>query len=393
MLIKNYVKNSFITLFIIPLLIYNLIRKNNNFDVKDYFDLNSGLNIYGPKLDRGLGKIVKTFSDCAKNFFPIRFIILQQNSDIFKGYNSDKRGGVDLIIGNPDYLFKYLLRKPLGVFKNFKIGYFFWELESYPLFWKYKLLFFDEVWVSSEFNYKLFKKIHPKVKKIPFQVSPPFVMKKFNKKYFKIPQSKFIFLFFFDFASGFYRKNPDGLVKAFITAFKNNKNVLLYIKSSRGHEDKDNYLYLKNMIKNYPNIIFVNKYLTATQTSSLLNISDCYVSLHRSEGLGLPMAEAMLLGKPVIATNYSGNLEFMNDLNSFLIDYSMTSVNNKYINADKNSFWANPDLSHAAKLMKKVYLDKVNLLKNRRRVYNYQNDISNNYSKKNVHQFIKENFL
>jgi len=392
MLIKNYVKNSFISLFLIPVFIYNLIRKKNNFDVKDYFDLNTGLNIYGPKLDRGLGKIAESFIDSAKIYFPIRFIILQQNSDIFKGYNSDKGGSVDLIIGNPDYLFKYLLRKPLGVFKNFKIGYFFWELESYPLFWKYKLLFFDEVWVSSEFNYKLFKKIHPNVKKIPFQVSLPCKKKKFDKKYFKIPQSKFIFLFFFDFASGFYRKNPDGLVKAFITAFKNNKNVLLYIKSSRGHEDKDNYLYLKNMIKNYPNIIFLNKYLTNLQTNSLLNISDCYVSLHRSEGLGLPMAEAMLLGKPVIATNYSGNLEFMNSSNSFLVNYTMTNVNDNYTNSDKNSLWADPDLFHAAKLMRKVYSEKANSPKRRIKEYN-DFKIINKYSKKNVNQFIKENFL
>lgn len=146
------------------------------------------------------------------------------------------------------------------------------------------------------------------------------------------------------------------------------------------------------MIKNYPNIIFINKYLTDLQTTSLLNISDCYVSLHRSEGLGLPMAEAMLLGKPVIATNYSGNLEFMNASNSFLVNYTMTSVNDNYTNSDKDSFWANPDLFHASKLMKKVYSEKANPLKRCKMLYN-KTSIKNKFSKKNVNQFIKENFL
>ena len=92
---------------------------------------------------------------------------------------------------------------------------------------------------------------------------------------------------------------------------------------------------------------------------SMINQSHCYVSLHRAEGLGFGMAEAMFLGKPVIATNYSGNLEFMSKNNSLLVKYKLIKIKkNDYIHR-KNQYWADPDKNHAAYLMKKIREDKV----------------------------------
>ena len=102
-------------------------------------------------------------------------------------------------------------------------------------------------------------------------------------------------------------------------------------------------------------IVFLNRYLSRDELTGLQSISDCYVSLHRSEGLGLGMAEAMSLGKPTIATGYSGNLAFMNETNSLLVDYKMVPVRpGEYINAD-GQCWADADIDDAARKMRFVY--------------------------------------
>src|SRR4029077_21261732 len=83
--------------------------------------------------------------------------------------------------------------------------------------------------------------------------------------------------------------------------------------------------------------------------------ADCYISLHRSEGLGLGMAHAMYLGKPVIATNYSGNLEFMNSDNSLLVDCTMTELNEDSGPYERGTRWAEPNVEHAANLLRWLY--------------------------------------
>jgi hypothetical protein len=96
-------------------------------------------------------------------------------------------------------------------------------------------------------------------------------------------------------------------------------------------------------------------YYSAAEKDALVACCDCYVSLHRSEGLGLTMAEAMAAGKPVIATGYSGNMQFMTAANSFLVDYVMTPVARDCEPYPENAMWADPDTDHAADLMRKVY--------------------------------------
>jgi glycosyltransferase involved in cell wall biosynthesis len=89
--------------------------------------------------------------------------------------------------------------------------------------------------------------------------------------------------------------------------------------------------------------------------NALFASADCYVSLHRAEGVGLGMAEAMFLGKPVIGTNYSGNLDFMNAENSLLVDYCMTELSEGVATYERGSRWAEPSIEHAAELMRFVY--------------------------------------
>jgi glycosyltransferase involved in cell wall biosynthesis len=93
------------------------------------------------------------------------------------------------------------------------------------------------------------------------------------------------------------------------------------------------------------------------QLHSLLNECQIYISLHRSEGYGLTLAEAMALGKPVIATGYSGNMDFMNSENSILVPYDLVSVGDDAFPYSKDARWAQPDIEFAARAMRELSLD------------------------------------
>ena len=99
----------------------------------------------------------------------------------------------------------------------------------------------------------------------------------------------------------------------------------------------------------------MNRYLDPDMSAALMNLCDCYVSLHRSEGLGLTIAEAMLLGKPVIATGYSGNLDFMTESTSFMVPWTRAKVGEDAEAYDADATWAEPDLDVAAEMMRQVY--------------------------------------
>jgi glycosyltransferase involved in cell wall biosynthesis len=246
--------------------------------------------------------------------------------------------------------------KPL--YMNINIGLFFWELENLPKKWIKIRHWIDEIWVQSDFLFNIFKKMSLNVKKIPFQLDIK-INQKLNREYFKLPEKKFIFLFVFDYKSFYYRKNPEGIVHAFKKAFRNREDVYLLIKTINANlfsKERDRLISLTEFSKN---IKIINKFFSLTEHHSLLNLCDAYISLHRSEGLGLVMAEAMFLGKPVIATNYSGNLEFMNNKNSCLIKYKKVSVKKYEYIYSHNQKWAEPDINEASKYMKKIKEDKI----------------------------------
>ena len=136
----------------------------------------------------------------------------------------------------------------------------------------------------------------------------------------------FLFLFAFDFFSIFERKNPLGLIRAFTRAFRAGEGPTLVIKTINGDRKLHDLEKLRAATEGRQDIIVIDEDYSAEEKNSLLGLCDCYVSLHRSEGLGLTMAEAMGLGKPVIATGYSGNLDFMTAENSYLVDYTMGAV-------------------------------------------------------------------
>jgi glycosyltransferase involved in cell wall biosynthesis len=176
-----------------------------------------------------------------------------------------------------------------------------------------------------------------------------------GRGHFRIPADKYLFFFAFDFYSYIDRKNPFAVVAAFKMAFpQGNERAGLIIKAMNGKESSENWKRLVNDIGGDKRIILINETMDKTKLLGLVSECDCYVSLHRSEGLGLGPMEAMLMGKPVIVTNYSGNTDYAKPDNSCLVDYSLVPVKEGQYVFHENQVWADPDVSHAAWHMKRL---------------------------------------
>jgi glycosyltransferase involved in cell wall biosynthesis len=173
-----------------------------------------------------------------------------------------------------------------------------------------------------------------------------------------LPEKAFLFLYVFDFGSHLERKNPMAAIEAFSKAFElSDDRVRLVIKVSYADKRKSDFNKLLEIASKDPRIIIINKILSREEMYGLINSCDSYISLHRSEGFGLGMAEAMYLGKPVIGTAYSGNMDFMNVENSYLVDYTLSSVPEGAYPFWQNQVWADPDIESAAQGMAKIFDD------------------------------------
>jgi len=155
------------------------------------------------------------------------------------------------------------------------------------------------------------------------------------------------------------RKNPWATIEAFRRAFPNFEDrVGLVIKCHYGESHLEKFSLLQKLAEQDPRIIILDRLLSREEMYGLQSVCDAYVSLHRSEGFGLGMAECMALGKPVIGTGYSGNLEFMDNENSCLVDYTLIPVKpGQYIDYEPGWMWADPDVGHAAEYMVRLFED------------------------------------
>jgi hypothetical protein len=164
----------------------------------------------------------------------------------------------------------------------------------------------------------------------------------------------FMFLFLFDFVS-IQRKNPQAVVEAFTRAFEPGEGPILVLKSINGRERKPRHLdELVAATTGRPDVYVLDGYISAEERDAMIQACDCYVSLHRSEGFGLTMAEAMAYGKPVIATAYSGNVEFMNEGSAYLVPYRLVPIPEDWWAYAPGAEWADPDVGVASALMRHV---------------------------------------
>lgn len=266
---------------------------------------------------------------------------------------------INIIHVNADGFLSFVVNKGVAYLKDhFNIGCWVWELAEFPMEWQTPFEYLDEVWVPSKFTLDSIARVSPiPVVRIPYSInisSPtdPKIAK--NRPAFGVSPNDYVFLFMFDFHSFMARKNPLGLIKAFKKAFSTKDKAVLILKCSHAESCPEEFSQMEQLARGH-NIKILDKVLDSEEIKALYVAADCYVSLHRSEGFGLTMAEAMALGKPVIATAYSGNMDFMTPSNSYLVKYSLTEIDRDYGPYKKGMVWAEPDIDDAARLMRYVY--------------------------------------
>jgi FkbM family methyltransferase len=234
------------------------------------------------------------------------------------------------------------------------IAYLWWELPSLPEEWAPELGRVDEIWVANEY---IAGSLRPAtttpVRIVPLPVSVT-ELGHVSKQAAGLPD-RFVFLFSFDFITIFIRKNPLGLVEAYRRAFAEEDGAYLLLKSIDGEERPQHLAALREAIAGRCDIELRDGFVPTADKDVLMAACDCYVSLHRCEGLSLTLAEAMLYAKPAIATAYSGNLGFMNERNSYLVPYSLGRVPEGCPPFPVGAEWADPDLDEAARLMRFVF--------------------------------------
>jgi FkbM family methyltransferase len=234
---------------------------------------------------------------------------------------------------------------------RYRIGLWAWELEDFPDWQHHAFGLLDEVWTVSEFCRTAFAKHSPiPVKTIPVPVRDPGEPVRPERK----PGDPVRFLFAFDFNSIAQRKNPWGTVAAFKKAFPGREDVRLTIKTINAGRNPVEAERLRAAVANDDRIDLIERYLSVDELHELYARSTCYVSLHRSEGFGLTVAEAMARAMPVISTDYSSTTEFLDQNTGWPIPYRLIEVGKNCEPYEAGSHWADPDLDAAAAAMRQV---------------------------------------
>ncbi len=246
---------------------------------------------------------------------------------------------------------------------RYVVGLWFWEVDVFPEDMRPSLDLVDEVWVASEFNRTVLADLTDKpvhVVPLPVHVAESRDVLDLDRVVppeLKTAEQPFTFGFVFDHLSVFERKNPLGLVNAYRRAFPEPLGTRLVIKSINGDKRPAEREALRYAVANSPDVVLVERYLSRAELDALMWAMDCFVSLHRAEGFGFTMAEAMGMGKAVIATGYSGNLAFMDDANSRLVRHTLVPVPPGNPPYPTTARWARPSLRHAAAVMRRLHAD------------------------------------
>jgi glycosyltransferase involved in cell wall biosynthesis len=262
--------------------------------------------------------------------------------------------GIDIVCANADMFGSVLAASTArhGA-ARYTVGVWAWEVSEFPESMRASADLVDEVWTLSQHSAAA---IAPVIDK-PVLVFPYPVLKQQRpprtRQELGLPEG-FLFLFCFDVNSVVARKNPEAVVKAFRQAFSEGAGPQLVIKAVNG-EGSPALSQLRESMAGRSDLHLRTAQLPPAAQADLMASADCYVSLHRAEGLGLTLAEAMANGTPVIATGYSGNLEFMSVSNSHLVPYELVPIPPGCDPYPVGATWAEPDVEVAAAFMREVF--------------------------------------
>lgn len=293
-----------------------------------------------------------------------KFITDEEESKYRQFYTRDLKYRNNIFFIDLILLAKIIKVIPL-LFKNkHNIVVFWWEFETGFNDRLEILNKFDEIYVFSDFIKDTLAKVkdrrfiitkikYPFKKNWILEDSPEVIRENYSLS------GKFCFFFNMDYRSSYNRKNPEGIITALYEEFKDEKNVILVIKTNNeaGFTDKVNKLrHFISDKKLCDKVLIIKEPFSRNSFMSLLNSMDCYISLHRGEGLGLGILEALALEKPVIATNYGGNTEYMYHQElAFPVRYTLVAACDDYEAYKDVEFWAEPDINDARRCMREVF--------------------------------------
>jgi glycosyltransferase involved in cell wall biosynthesis len=237
------------------------------------------------------------------------------------------------------------------------IGYWFWELSYLPLEFAPAFRYVDEVWAPSRFCLEAFGTLAPvPIRWMPPHVAPP-AAPPLDRAGLGIDPGRVLFLSAFDVLSVPARKNPFGMLSAFAeVAGRGAAPVHLVLKVTHAAADAALVAELRERSRGLPVTLLVEP-MTRSRFEALLATCDAYVSLHRLEGLGLPLIEALYLAKPVVATGYGGVLDYLDEATGFVVRHRLAALAEPHPPYPAGSVWADPDLEHAAALLLEVAAD------------------------------------
>lgn len=233
---------------------------------------------------------------------------------------------------------------------RYNIGYWAWELPEFPDEWLPAMQMLDEIWVPSEFcRQAIAAKADIPVVCIPHSIEQIENLAPASRQGFGLPDGNVLFLSMFDALSQPERKNPEAAIEAFQGAVDaGHTNAHLVLKVSNLDKTPDFAEQLRLMVAANDSITLIEGYLAREDVFRLIGVCDVFLSLHRSEGFGLGLAEAMLMGKVTLATNWSGNLQFMNADNSMPVGFELVKLEADHGPYKAGQVWAEPDLAEAA---------------------------------------------
>jgi hypothetical protein len=326
-----------------------------------------GVNLYGyAHGELGIGEDIRQVAVALQSQgIPVCILNFQPGSNISQA----DRSADSLIVTEPQYginIFcmtgiettRYVCEKGLSALEGrYNIGLWPWELPDWPESCRHAYACVDEIWGISYYTARAHRHAAPRPvmpMSLPVELG---VVGEQTRSDFGLPENPFLFYFAFDINSNAARKNPEGLIEAFQKAFptENQDQVGLVLKISHPETSCKLWAKIRKIAKRDKRIRVVEKTMRRPELLALFKACDCLVSLHRAEGFGRCIAEALLLDKQVIATGFSGNLDFCHEPRVALVRHTMRSVEAKDYMWGEGQQWAEPDLDHAAELMRSIW--------------------------------------
>lgn len=323
-----------------------------------------GINLIGNiRAETGLGQSCRLVADeleasglpySIRQYTPLGTVAEGNYSRYQQRLSENLPYNINLIHINPYDLGLAFLQNHQEIWDGrYNIGFWLWELEEFPEEWTPCFHCLNEIWTPSEFiSRAVRKKTDLPVITLPYHVEMPEDVKA-DRAAFGLPEDEYLFLVMYDRSSMTKRKNPEGAIEAFKKAFPADEKAELVLKiNSCTSQELE---MLKKELEGVRSVYFLTEVMTREQVNCLIKSVDTVISLHRAEGFGLVLAEAMLLGTPAIATNWSSNTEFMTPETACLVDYRLVELTEDIGLFKKGNRWAEPDTEQAAAYMRRLY--------------------------------------